>query len=207
MPDYGKYPVANLLFVMEALFYSQRPFVQLILSGIFERFPSLKFVMTEQGCAWIPPMLKHMDATIKRIRKTGRTGELAYTDEHKLPQLASDYFAQNCHVGVSQPGPADVDAMRELGLDRLMWGSDYPHNEGTGPYTREHLRQLFCEWSPDELARVLGGNAADLYDFDLATLEPLAAEFGPTRGEIAQPLTELPDQPNEALLLGRRRAS
>ena len=86
LPDYGKYAVANLLYIMEAASTRSARFVQLLLSGVFERFPDLKFVMTEQGCAWIPPMLKHMDRVIEQIRKTGRTGELAYSDEHKLPR-------------------------------------------------------------------------------------------------------------------------
>ena len=46
-------------------------------------------------------------------------------------------------MGVSQPGPADVAARTSIGLDRFMWGSDYPHDEGTYPFTREHLRQVF----------------------------------------------------------------
>jgi predicted TIM-barrel fold metal-dependent hydrolase len=206
VPDYGKYSVSNLLYIMDAAFYSQRPLPQLMLSGVFERFPRLRFVMTELGCAWVPPMLRHMDSTMKRINATGRTGELRYDDSHKMSVLPSEYFARSCCIGVSQPGPADVDAMIELGLDKVMWGSDYPHNEGTGPYTREHLRQLFCDWDPDDLQQVLARTAASLYDFDLGALRPLAVEFGPTVGELAQPLTELPDQPNEALLKGRKRA-
>jgi len=207
VPDYGRYTVANLLYIIDAAFYSQRPMPQLMLSGVFERFPRLHFVMTELGCAWVPPLLKHMDRVIQQINKTGRTGELAYNDEHKLPRLASEYFAENCYVGVSQPGPADVTAMRALGLDRVMWGSDYPHDEGTGPYTREHLRQLFSDWDPDELQQVLAGTAAQLYHFDLDALQPLAAQYGPTVAEITEPLTELPDKPNEALLKGRRPAA
>ena len=54
-PDYGTSPTAALLQISETAFYSQRPFVQFILSGVFERFPQLEFVMTEMGCAWIPP--------------------------------------------------------------------------------------------------------------------------------------------------------
>jgi hypothetical protein len=83
-----------------------------------------------------------------------------------------------------------------------MWGSDYPHDEGTYPFTREHLRQLFADCSPDMLQEVLGANAAALYDFDLAALAPLAAQFGPTVEELATPLDRLPDNPNEALLKG-----
>jgi predicted TIM-barrel fold metal-dependent hydrolase len=203
-PNYGKYPVANLLFITEVSFYSQRPFVQFILSGVFERFPKLKFVMTEQGCAWIPPTLRRLDAVIDQIRKTGRTGELAYSDEHKLPKLASEYFAQNCFVGVSQPGQEDAAARYEIGLQHFMWGSDYPHDEGTAPYTREHLRQLFHDTDPAELQQLLAGNAARVYGFDLDALAPLAAKAGPTVEEIATPLDRLPDNPNEALLKATR---
>ena len=81
-----------------------------------------------------------------------------------------------------------------------MWGSDYPHNEGTFPFTREHLRQRFSDVPEPELRKVLAGNAAELYGFDLAALAPLAARVGPTVAELAQPLVELPDGANEALL-------
>ena len=59
---------------------------------------------------------------------------------------------------------------------------------------------MFHDADPTELQRVLAGNAAKLYDFDLAALKPLADQFGPTVGEVAQPLTELPENPNMALL-------
>ena len=87
--------------------------------------------------------------------------------------------------------------------DRFMWGSDYPHDEGTGPFTTEHMRQVFHDVDPTELKRILGENAAKLYDFDLDALAPLADQVGPTVGEIAQPLRELPENPNSALLKGQ----
>ena len=83
-----------------------------------------------------------------------------------------------------------------------MWGSDYPHDEGTYPFTREHLRQVFPGFTPAEMRQILSENAAALYDFDLEALAPVAARYGPTVEEISTPLDRLPDNPNEALLRG-----
>jgi predicted TIM-barrel fold metal-dependent hydrolase len=186
-PDYGRYPVSMLLYINEVSFYSQRPFVQLMLSGVFERFPRLKFVMTETGCAWVIPLLRRLDQVVASIRDTGETGEIKYSKEHVLPRLPSEYFHQNVWMGVSFPAPEDVAARDFLGPDRFMWGSDYPHDEGTHPYTKEHLRSRFSGLSPEENRRLLGENAAKLYDFDLKALAKLAAQVGPTVAEIAEP--------------------
>ncbi|HLM65211.1 MAG TPA: amidohydrolase family protein [Acidimicrobiales bacterium] len=200
-PDYGRYAVSMVLFITEVPFYSQRPLVQLILSGVLERFPRLKLVITETGCSWVPPLLDSLDRTIQRVN-TGALGEMRYGDEQKLPRLASEYFAQNVWMGVSQPGPDDVAARDRIRADRFMWGSDYPHDEGTHPFTREHLRQLFHDLPPAELDRILCRNVAELYGFDLDALAPLAAEYGPTVDELAEPLLALPPDANEALRKG-----
>ena len=205
-PDYGKYNVSALLFITEVAFYSQRPFAQLLLSGVFERHPNLQFVMTEMGCAWLVPMLKHFDRVLAAIRDKGAIGEMRYTEEHILPRSATEYFKQNCWVGCSQPGRDDVRAREVLGVDRWMWGSDYPHDEGTYPYSRETLRQLFSDVDAAEMQQLLAGNAARLYDFDMGTLDKLAAKVGPTVDEIAVPLDQLPENPNEALLKGVKGA-
>ena len=193
-PDYGKYPVSMLLYINEVLFYSQRPFVQMVMSGVFERFPRLKFVMTEAGCAWVPPLLERLDETIRGIRATGATGEIRYSDEHVLPRDATEYFHQNCWMGVSQPREADAAARHQIGIDRFMWGSDYPHDEGTYPYTREHLRARFAGVPEDEMRKILAGNAARLYDFDLDKLAPLAEKIGPTVDEVNTPIDAIPDK-------------
>ena len=101
---------------------------------------------------------------------------------------------------MSFPGPADARAARDtVGLDKFMWGSDYPHDEGTYPFSREALRQVFSEWSDPDMERILSKNAARLYDFDLDKLRPLAEQFGPTHAELHAPLLELPPNANEAL--------
>jgi hypothetical protein len=75
----------------------------------------------------------------------------------------------------------------------MMWGSDYPHHEGSGPFSRELMRLAFSEWPAADVAQVLSGTAAALYRFDLDALAPIAANCGPTVAELAQPLTATPE--------------
>jgi hypothetical protein len=84
--------------------------------------------------------------------------------------------------------PHESALRHDVGLDRIMWGTDYPHVEGSHPYTREHLRLSFAGVDPDEVQQLVGLNAATLYDFEVDKLAPLAARIGPTKAEIAVPL-------------------
>ena len=59
---------------------------------------------------------------------------MRFDGETVPPRTATEYFHQNCYVGMSQPPPADIEAaLGPVGVDRFMWGSDYPHEEGTLP--------------------------------------------------------------------------
>jgi predicted TIM-barrel fold metal-dependent hydrolase len=198
-PVYQYAPAMPAVHVAEMIFYSQRPLVYLILGGVFERFPNLTFVLTEAGCAWIPGVLSQLDGLMAEMRR-GATGEMRFDGETIPPRSATEYFKQNCYVGVSQPRPSDIAAaLGPVGLDRVMWGSDYPHEEGTYPFTREHLRQVVSPLEPEQIQQFVAGNTAKVYDFDLDALRPAAQEFGPTVAEIAQPLESLPEGANESL--------
>ena len=107
----------------------------------------------------------------------------------------SEVWKRQCHIGASFPRAQEMLARHAVGIDRIMWGSDYPHLEGCWPYSTRHLRLAFADAPEAEVRALVGENAARLYGFDLAALEPLAAEFGPSPAEIARPLTaaEIPD--------------
>ncbi len=202
-PGYPPLPGSKLLHQAELLFYSRRPLVWLILSGVFERFPGLKFVVTEQGCTWLAPLLRQLDNLVSSALR-GDVGELRFTaDEVPVKRLPSEYVRTNVWLGASQPTPADLAARFLVEPGHFMWGSDYPHDEGTYPFTREHLRQVFAGVPEVELRDIIGGNAAALYGFDLKALAPLADQYGPTVAEIRRPLTELPPNPNQALIKGQ----
>jgi predicted TIM-barrel fold metal-dependent hydrolase len=186
-PHYGTHPGSTIIFLAEVGWFSHRVLTFLILGGVFERHPNLKLVMSEQGAGWVPG---HLDLLDRYAPYGSLTGDPLGGAHLKL--TPSEYYARNVFVGASFLAPPEVDALDRIGVDRLMWGSDYPHREGTFPYSRESLRFTFAGVAPDVINRLVSTNAATLYGFDLDALLPLAARVGPTVDEIAQPLTELP---------------
>jgi hypothetical protein len=122
----------------------------------------------------------------------GRVGELGFSADIVLPMKPSEYFERNVWIGASFPSPGEAEAIRALGTHKVMWGSDYPHHEGTYPYTVESLQRAFHDWDPADLRKVLSENAAGLYGFDLGALAPLADQHGPSVEEVSRPLAEIP---------------
>lgn len=74
------------------------------------------------------------------------------------------------------------------GIDALMWGTDYPHPEGSWPHTVERLQTDFREVSVEDTRRLLGLNAVDCYDLDFAELTTIAERAGPTPSSLGQDL-------------------
>ena len=101
----------------------------------------------------------------------------------------SEYWARQCHVGASFIRPSEVPIREPVGVDRIMWGSDYPHKESSHPFSKEAIRLSFAGVDPGRGADDVGGNAAALYGFDLDALAPLGARIGPVVGEVARPLS------------------
>ena len=82
--------------------------------------------------------------------------------------------------------------MKKVGIDRIMWGSDYPHNESTFPHNRDHLRRSFAEWDEADLRKIFAENASKVYRIDMDALIPLAERIGPSVDEVATPLETVP---------------
>ena len=190
-PNYGDDPASGVIFLMEVPFFAHRNLSHLTMSGVFERHPKLKYVMTEQGVAWAVDELRRMDMYHMQMT-AGRVGELGFSADIVLPRKPSEYFETNVWIGSSFPSPGEAAAMKKLGVHKIMWGSDYPHHEGTYPYSVASLQRAFHDWDEADLRKVLEENAAELYGFDLDALAPLAAEHGPTVEEVATPLESTP---------------
>ena len=179
-----------VIFLLEVTWFSHRALAHLIVSAALEKHPKLQLVFTEQGTAWIPDELMRLDYFFHRMRTAVGSQEHVWgkpvTD--RLSLSPSEYFARQCNVGASFIRPAEVPLRHKVGLDKIMWGTDYPHKEASSPYTLEALRAAFAGVPHDETAQMIGGNAARIYGFDLDALGPIAQRIGPRKADVDVPL-------------------
>src|SRR6202043_1739101 len=168
------------IFLIEVAWYGHRAVGHLIFAGVFERHPELKFVMTELGTAWVPQHFQTLNYLYRRMH-VERTAENYFGGQaaSELRHAPSEYFQRNCFIGASLFTLADTAARHAVGIDRIMWGDDYPHVEGTHPYSRDAMRIAFAGVPEHELRAIFAGNAARVYGFDLDGLATIAARVGP----------------------------
>jgi predicted TIM-barrel fold metal-dependent hydrolase len=192
-PDNGSYPASMAVFMVELGWFSHRVFWHLALGGAFARFPGLKLVLTEQSAGWVPSVLNMLDHQYRRLRD-GTTAESIFgVDLVKVvTEPPSHYWRNNCYVGASFLRPSEVPLRHDIGIDQIMWGQDYPHIEGTYPYTTEALRHTFAGIDPIEVSQMVGLTAAKVYKFDLDALAVVATRVGPRVADVRTPLDRVP---------------
>jgi predicted TIM-barrel fold metal-dependent hydrolase len=150
----------------------------MIWGGIFERFPKLKVTVTEGTSIWAPELLALMD---HRFGDHHFSAKLGTGYKSHLSMKPSEYFHRNVMIGSSCMPRREALMRHEIGIHNIMWGTDYPHPEGTWPITRKMMTETFMGLPEDEIAAMLGGNAAAWYGFDLEKLNPLAERIGPEK--------------------------
>jgi predicted TIM-barrel fold metal-dependent hydrolase len=143
-------------------FYPAMSMCDLIFSGVFERYPSLTLAIVEFELAWVPHMLSTMDYTYRE-----RQGEAIY--RFKDGMLPSDFFHRNVVLSF-QEDAIGIRLRDAIGVDNMMWGSDYPHSESTFPQSRKILAEILAGVPDDEQAKIAAGNTARVYNFDVARL-------------------------------------
>lgn len=177
-PDYGDVSAATPMYISEVDMWAQRPFKALLWSGVFERHPKLKLVFTETGCGWILETLRVLDFKIDNPIFAHFTTDLSLTPR--------EYFDRNCYIGASFLPRHEIGSRYDIGIDKLMWGSDYPHMEGTWPNTMHKLRETFHDVDEGEIRAILGETAVDVFGFDRALMDECAARVGPEISDIQQ---------------------
>jgi predicted TIM-barrel fold metal-dependent hydrolase len=174
----------------EVCFAGRRGLWQLIFGGVFQRFPSLRFFLTEQSGAWVSDTLRTMDSAY--LCPT-QDREAPYIRE-VLPHLPSEYFAMNCLIGGSFMSRIEAQAAVEEGYwQSVTWGRDYPHAEGTWPYTAAHLAHTFAGIEEDKVRAILGESAVKAVGLDHARLSDISRRIGPRFAQLQTPVAPVPE--------------
>jgi predicted TIM-barrel fold metal-dependent hydrolase len=174
-------PGAMGIYVSEVVWYCVRPLTFMLWGGAFERFPRLKVAITEGTTIWAPEYLRLLD---QRYEETHYSHKLGDYRSH-LRSKPSEYFARNVALGASCMPRREAELRHQIGVANIMWGSDYPHPEGSWPLTHEQRVETFRGLPPAEIEAMLGGNAVRFYGFDAEKLAPLVAKIGPEKKAFA----------------------
>lgn len=206
----------RFLQISENHWLGNRGLAQLIFGGVFHRYPTLTYVLTEQRTDFAPDLVRHLDSAYEAGTRAEQEGPglfpaapFLYWDSdidadpvspEALPQKPSFYWQQNCALSGSFLARFEVAHRHAVGLNQLLWGTDYPHLEGTWPDTPESIRHTFHDVPEDEARLILGETACVIYGLDRDKLWPVAQKIGPTPRQVATPLgpDELPQGRNGA---------
>ena len=127
----------------------------LIMSGVCERFPNLKFVPTEFETGWVGIMLRRLDSVYER--RGGHKGA------GHPPRLPSEYWKQNFLV-TFEDDEIGVLTRHISGHHTLMWGNDYPHGDSVFPHSQKVLADVMADCTARERFDMTVRNVVDLYD-------------------------------------------
>jgi predicted TIM-barrel fold metal-dependent hydrolase len=166
---------------------SRRPMWQLMLGGVFDRFPGLQYVPTEIRLDWIPSTLAHLDGIWRERR-----------DELPAQRPPSEYWVDNCLAGASFMHKVEVEKRHEVGVDQILFGRDFPHAESTWPNTRDWLRLAFEGVPEDEARKMLGENAIRFFGLDRDRLAEIATRIGPDVGDVIAGSWDVRDELQES---------
>jgi predicted TIM-barrel fold metal-dependent hydrolase len=127
----------------------------MMFAGIFERYPRLQVGAVEHELAWVPFFLSQMDFVYRERQQQARV-------RFKDGMQPSDFFHRNVFLGFQEDGLGIRDRAL-IGVDNLMWGSDYPHAESTWPRSRQVLEAILEGVPEAERQKIAGANAARVY--------------------------------------------
>ena len=131
----------------------------IIFSGVFERHPNLQLGAVEHELSWVPLFVERMDYAYTQ-RPQGDSWL-----RFKNDMLPGDFFHRNVFLGF-QEDSLGIELRHRIGVDQILWGSDYPHFESTFPRSRQILEEILADCTEEEKAKIAGGNSARVYNID-----------------------------------------
>jgi predicted TIM-barrel fold metal-dependent hydrolase len=142
---------AGYVDVMAQIHRLQRTLGSLAVTAL-PRFPSLRIVASEYDAGWVPHFLERLDRLVDRNSK----------GDDAPPEPPSAYIRRQVTFGF-QVDRAAIALRHDIGVEALLWGSDYPHVSSFWPHSQKVLDELLVDVPDDERAAIVGGNAMALY--------------------------------------------
>jgi len=130
---------------------------QMLFSGVFERFPELQMCWIETGVGWLPHMLESIDDRYWRNRSWGQLS---------ITEPPSHYWRHN-NAASFITDRSGVAMRHAVGVDNMMWSSDYPHHGNDWPYSRKVIDETMGHIPAEERAKIVGGNATRIWHLDV----------------------------------------
>jgi len=124
-------------------------------SGVLDRWPGLRVVLVEAGIGWIPYYLERLDTMV-----TNHGWETF--SEHAIKEKPSFYWHRNMAATFEQD-TTGIRLLDLIGVDNLMWATDYPHPDSTWPESQKVIIEQFADCAADERDKMVSDNAARLY--------------------------------------------
>ena len=144
-----------LSFMVMSMAEGQEPVSTLISSGMLERHPGINVGIIECGAGWLAWLLYALDEQAEKKHMWIRP---------QLKMRPSEYFKRQGHVSFGDD-PVALATIPFIGSQCLLWGSDYPHDEGTFPNSREVIERTFRGISEGDKRKIIYENAARIYGF------------------------------------------
>lgn len=135
--------------------------IQMVMAGVFDRFPKLRIFWAETMTGWIPHFYEQVDDIYERSRYWA---EREYGLQ-PLKRPISEYIKEHCVWGFLKD-PFGVKVRNLVGIKNAMWGSDFPHSAGDWPHSLELLDELFEGAPAEERYRMTCGNAREFFHLD-----------------------------------------
>ena len=128
--------------------------VSITLSGACENYPDFQFVLGECGIGWLPYVLERTD--------------IEYDDRlfHLGLKLKPTEYWRRQGYSTFQQEYVSMDEVDRIGVDNIMWGSDYPHPDGVYPDSQKAIQEGMGHLPEDVRRKIVCDNAARLYRFD-----------------------------------------
>jgi predicted TIM-barrel fold metal-dependent hydrolase len=146
-------PAKGLFQAMPPILMSQ-VLSEWIVTGKFVRHPRLRVVLVEAGLGWIPYMLDRLDRVAEKSRWKDRGME--------LDEAPSYYWHRNMHATFEED-ELGLGLRGKIGVDNLLWASDYPHPDSTWPESQKVIAEQFAQCSAEETRKMIFENASTLY--------------------------------------------